>query len=89
MMREQIAPKFIVSLVELITSSIDAISAPAFSTSYLHPSQRIEGVASPEMISRHFRNTLAYIHAKKTSENPGRYDEVDIVGAFLKMGITR
>ncbi|KAI6137331.1 vacuolar protein sorting-associated protein 35 [Pisolithus sp. B1] len=84
-----IAPKYIVSLVELIASSIDAISSPAFSTSYLHPSQRIEGVASPEMITRHFHNTLSYIHAKKTSENPGRYDEVDVVGAILKMGITR
>jgi vacuolar protein sorting-associated protein 35 len=41
------------------------------------------------MITRHFRNTLAYIHAKKTVENPGQWDEVDVVGAFLKMGITR
>ncbi|KIM51553.1 hypothetical protein SCLCIDRAFT_18377 [Scleroderma citrinum Foug A] len=84
-----IAPKFVVSLVELITSSIDSISSPAYSTSYLHPSQRIEGVSSPETITRHFRNTLAYIHAKKTSENPGRYDEVEVVGAFLKMGLAR
>ncbi|KAG6328642.1 hypothetical protein ID866_10447, partial [Astraeus odoratus] len=60
-----IAPKFIVSLVELIASSIDSISSPAFSSSYLHPSQRIEGVASPDTITRHFRNILAYIHAKK------------------------
>jgi len=41
------------------------------------------------MITRHFRNTLAYIHAKKTAEDPGQWDEVDVVGAFLKMGITR
>ncbi|KAF8439372.1 vacuolar protein sorting-associated protein 35 [Boletus edulis BED1] len=84
-----VAPKFIVSLVELITSSIDTITSPASSSSYLHPSQRIEGVASPDMIQRHFRNTLQYIYAKKTGENPGRYDEVEVVGAFLKMGITR
>ncbi|KAH7884051.1 vacuolar protein sorting-associated protein 35 [Phlebopus sp. FC_14] len=84
-----IAPKFIVSLVELIASSIDTISSPSSSSSYLHPSQRIEGVASPEMITRHFRNTLSYIYSKKTSESPGRYDEVDIVGALLKMEITR
>ncbi|KIJ60581.1 hypothetical protein HYDPIDRAFT_117124 [Hydnomerulius pinastri MD-312] len=84
-----VAPKFIVSLVELITSSIDTISSPASSASYLHPSQRIEGVASPEMIQRHFRNTLQYIHSKKISESPGRYGEVEIIGAFLKMGITR
>ncbi|KAG8220725.1 vacuolar protein sorting-associated protein 35 [Butyriboletus roseoflavus] len=84
-----VAPKFIVSLVELITSSIDTITSPSSSSSYLHPSQRIEGVASPEMIQRHFRNTLQYIYSKKTSENPGRYEEVVVVGAFLKMGITR
>ncbi|KAI5992935.1 hypothetical protein EDD15DRAFT_956365 [Pisolithus albus] len=59
----------------------------AFSTSYLHPSQRIEGVASPQLIMRHFHNTLSYIHAKKTSEDSGWYDEVNVVGAFLKMGI--
>ncbi|KAG2337358.1 vacuolar protein sorting-associated protein 35 [Suillus weaverae] len=84
-----IAPKFIVSLVELIASSIDTITSPSSSSSYLHPSQRIEGVATPEVINRHFRNTLAYIHAKKTAENPGQWDEVEVVGAFLKMGITR
>ncbi|KAG2749135.1 Vps35-domain-containing protein [Suillus brevipes Sb2] len=84
-----IAPKFIVSLVELIASSIDTITSPSSSSSYLHPSQRIEGVATPEVITRHFRNTLAYIHAKKTAENPGQWDEVEVVGAFLKMGITR
>ncbi|KAG2361915.1 vacuolar protein sorting-associated protein 35 [Suillus spraguei] len=84
-----IAPKFIVSLVELIASSIDTITSPSLSPSYLHPSQRIEGVSTPEVITRHFRNTLAYIHAKKTAENPGQWDEVEVVGAFLKMGITR
>ena len=85
----QIAPKFIVSLVELITSSIDTITSPSSSASYLHPSQRVEGVASPEMIQRHFKNTLQYIYGKKTGENAGRYDDVEVVGAFLKMGITR
>ncbi|KAG1741778.1 vacuolar protein sorting-associated protein 35 [Suillus paluster] len=84
-----IAPKFIVSLVELIASSIDTITSPSSSSSYLHPSQRIEGVATPDMITRHFRNTLAYIHGKKTAENPGQWDEVEVVGAFLKMDITR
>lgn len=40
------------------------------------------------MIQRHFRNTLQYIHAKKNGEHSGRYDEVEVVGAFLKMGIS-
>lgn len=83
------------SLVELITSSIDNISSPD-----VHPSQRappglIEGVQTPEMISRHFRNTLYYIQTKKHAAASGeaganvRYEEVDVVGALLKMGIGR
>ena len=81
------------SLVELITSSIDNISSPD-----VHPTQRappglLEGVQTPDMISRHFRNTLYYIQSKKIaaagSEGGSRWDDVDVVGAMLKMGITR
>ncbi|KAG5634562.1 hypothetical protein H0H81_001525 [Sphagnurus paluster] len=90
-----VAPKFINSLVELITSSIDNISSPD-----VHPSQRappglIEGVQTPEMITRHFRNTLAYIQRRKNASFDGnasvdtRWDDVDVVGALLKMGIGR
>ena len=55
------------SLVELITSSIDSIASPD-----VHPSQRappglLEGVQTPEMITRHFRNTLVYIQTKKAA----------------------
>jgi vacuolar protein sorting-associated protein 35 len=82
------------SLVELITSSIDNISSPD-----VHPSQRappglLEGVQTPDMITRHFRNTLYYIQGKK-AEGSGdagireRWEEVDVVGALLKMGIGR
>jgi vacuolar protein sorting-associated protein 35 len=82
-------------LVELITSSIDNISSPD-----VHPSQRappglIEGVQTPEMITRHFRNTLTYIQRKKNVSVDGdvpvdtRWDDVDVVGAVLKMGISR
>ncbi|KDQ53008.1 hypothetical protein JAAARDRAFT_162246 [Jaapia argillacea MUCL 33604] len=85
-----ITPKFVNSLVELITSSIDNISSPD-----VHPSQRappglVEGVQTPEMISRHFRNTLMFIVGRKGGSGQGgsgRWDEVDIVGALLKMGI--
>jgi vacuolar protein sorting-associated protein 35 len=100
----QIAPKYINSLVELITSSIDSISSPE-----VHPSQRappglIEGVQTPEMITRHFRNTLSYIQRRKNAGATGvngevddvggghvdsRWDDVDVVGALLKMGIGR
>ncbi|EEB92849.1 hypothetical protein MPER_08579, partial [Moniliophthora perniciosa FA553] len=90
-----VAPKFVNSLVELITSSIDNISSPD-----VHPSQRappglIEGVQTPEMITRHFRNTLYYIQRRKnaaaegTSPNDSRWDDVEVVGAMLKMGIGR
>jgi len=90
-----VAPKFVNNLVELITSNIDGISSPE-----VHPSQRappglVEGVQTPEMITKHFRNTLVYIQRKKYAASEGiagvdpRWDEVDIVGALLKMGIGR
>jgi vacuolar protein sorting-associated protein 35 len=94
-----VAPKYVNSLVELITSSIDSISSPD-----VHPSQRappglIENVQTPEMITRHFRNTLYFIQTKKGAVGEGdasanananaRWDEVDVVGALLKMGIGR
>ncbi|KAI0825328.1 vacuolar protein sorting-associated protein 35 [Trametes gibbosa] len=92
-----VTPKFVNSLVELITASIDNIASPD-----VHPSQRappglLEGVQTPEMITRHFRNTLLYIQSKKASaaaaaEAQGdaaesRWDDVDVVGATIKMGI--
>ena len=89
----QVAPKFVNSLVELITSNIDNISSPD-----VHPSQRappglIEGVQTPEMITKHFRNTLVYIQRKKYAVSEGTadlcWDDVDVVGALLKMGIGR
>ncbi|PCH33169.1 vacuolar protein sorting-associated protein 35 [Wolfiporia cocos MD-104 SS10] len=89
-----VTPKFVNSLVDLITASIDNISSPD-----VHPSQRappglLDGVQTPEMITRHFRNTLIHIQSRKTAaaENPiaaARWDDVDVVGAMLKMGIGR
>ncbi|KAJ7596302.1 vacuolar protein sorting-associated protein 35 [Mycena floridula] len=88
-----VAPRFVNSLVELITSSIDKISSPD-----VHPSQRappglLEGVQAPEMITRHFRNTLYYIQRRKGAASEGgadsRWDDVDVVGAMLKLGIGR
>ncbi|KAF9446777.1 vacuolar protein sorting-associated protein 35 [Macrolepiota fuliginosa MF-IS2] len=91
-----VAPKFVNSLVELITSSIDNISSPD-----VHPSQRappglIEGVQTPEMITRHFRNTLVHIQRRKNATGEGvnpevdsKWDDVDVVGACLKMGVGR
>jgi len=47
------------------------------------------------MITKHFRNTLVYIQRRKYAASEGagavdsRWDEVDVVGALLKMGIGR
>ena len=88
-------PKFVNSLVELITSSIDSITSTDFHPASRAPPGLIEGVQTPDMITRHFRNTLFYIQAKKAAlsnplkaERPNpKWEEVDVVGACLKMNI--
>ncbi|KAL5495803.1 VPS35 [Sanghuangporus weigelae] len=83
-----VTPKFVNSLVDLITSSVDNVSSPDVHPSFRAPPGLIEGVQTPDMIVRHFRNTLLYIQNRKNS--PGadaRWDEVDVVGAMLKMGL--
>ncbi|GJJ13833.1 hypothetical protein Clacol_008090 [Clathrus columnatus] len=94
-----VTPKFVNSLVELITSSIDNISSPDIHPSARAPPGLIEGIQTPDMITRHFRNTLLYIQSRKDAlsnspEEAGekirqRWEEVDVVGATLKMGISR
>ncbi|KZV60603.1 vacuolar protein sorting-associated protein 35 [Peniophora sp. CONT] len=84
-----VTPKFVTHLVELVTSTIDTITAPdARPTAGL-----LEGVHTPDAIARHFRNTLVYISHKKALAEEGkaneRWNEVDIVGAVLKMGVGR
>jgi len=85
-----VVPKFVNSLVELIASSIDNISSPDIHPSVRAPSGLLEGVQTPDMIIRHFRNTLVYIRSKKQSgegpRSPG-WDDVDVVGASLKLGL--
>jgi len=83
-----VTPKFVNSLVELITSSIDSILAPDVHPSQHAPPGLIDGVQRPEMIARHFHNTLTYILARKNAEGAdARWEEVDVVGAALKMGL--
>ncbi|KDQ17518.1 hypothetical protein BOTBODRAFT_29698 [Botryobasidium botryosum FD-172 SS1] len=87
---KEVTPKYVNSLVELITSNIDLIS-----TSDVHPSSRappglIEGVHTADMIIAHFKNTLSYIRAKKEDQEEGStvpWDLIDVAGALLKMGI--
>jgi vacuolar protein sorting-associated protein 35 len=87
----EVMPKYINSLVELITSNIDSISSGDLHPSARAPPGLVEGVHTPDMIIRHFKNTLLYIQAKKENqeESPVDWDAIDIVGASLKMGIAR
>jgi len=91
----QVAPKFVNSLVELITSSIDDISSSDVHPSQCAPPSLIEDVQSPEMIQRHFRSTLVHIQRRKNVAegfNPeinSKWDKVDVASACLKMGIGR
>ena len=92
----QVAPKFVNSLVELITSGIDKIPS-----SDVYPCQRalpslISSVCTPEMIRRCFRNTLVHIQRRKNVAAEGvnpeinsNWNKVDVVSACLKMGIGR
>jgi vacuolar protein sorting-associated protein 35 len=90
---------FINKLVEIICEKIDDIYVDS-----IHPSQRtppglLENVQTPDMISKHFRNTVYYIQRKKelssgavgaaATASAERWDEVDVMGALVKMGLTR
>lgn len=82
---EAVTPKYINSLVELITSNIDSVH-----TSEVHPQSvgapgLVDGVNSPDMIVRvspgmarlggahvqHFRNTLTYIQTRQRQHADG------------------
>lgn len=90
-----VTPKFVNSLVELITSSIDNIASVEFHPASRAPPGLVEGVQTPDMITRHFRNTLYFIQSRKAAlanptndERPNaKWGEVDVVGALLKMNI--
>ncbi len=87
---QAVAPKFVNSLVEVICANIENISSPDIHPSVRAPSGLLEGVQTPELITKHFRNTLLHILSKKAAaEDAGGWSEVDIVGASLKMGLGR
>ncbi|KAL7414412.1 vacuolar protein sorting-associated protein 35 [Mrakia frigida] len=100
---ETVTVRFVNSLIGVITSEIDSIHGTD-----MHPSSSaspglVDGVHSPEMIVRHFRNTLVYIQSRKAAyaaqENVNgdesgedapkqvSWDAVDLAGAVLKMGL--
>ena len=72
----------------VITSWIDGVNSPD-----VHPSQRsppglTENVQTLDIILCHFRNTLLYIQTRKNAAGADPcWDEVDVVGAMLKMGL--
>ncbi|WWC99767.1 hypothetical protein V866_006672 [Kwoniella sp. B9012] len=64
---EAVTPKYVNSLVELITSNIDSVTN---GNGDVHPSSAgagglVEGVGEGEMIVKHFRNTLTYIQGRQ------------------------
>lgn len=89
---EAVTPKYINSLVELITSNIDLIHGN--DSHVASPPGLVDGVHTPDMIVRHFRNTLVYIQARKDApaeeEEDVRpeWEAVDVAGALVKMGLS-
>ncbi|WWC66334.1 uncharacterized protein I206_100235 [Kwoniella pini CBS 10737] len=64
---EAVTPKYVNSLVELITSNIDSVTNGSVD---VHPSSvgaggLVEGLGEGEMIIKHFRNTLTYIQGRQ------------------------
>ncbi|WWC86333.1 uncharacterized protein L201_001206 [Kwoniella dendrophila CBS 6074] len=73
---EAVTPKYVNSLVELITSNIDSVinlngnNQNQIGGGHHHPSSAgsgglVEGVNDGEMIIKHFRNTLTYIQGRQ------------------------
>lgn len=84
----EVTPKFVNSLVELISSNIENISNVDIHPTLRAPPGLIEGVQAPEMIQRHFRNTLAHIRTRKAASAPDSpWQQVSIVGALLKFNL--
>ncbi|BEI83699.1 hypothetical protein CcaverHIS002_0403030 [Cutaneotrichosporon cavernicola] len=100
---EAVTPKYINSLVELITSNIDAVHSTDVHPASASPPGLIDGINTPDMIVKHFTNTLRCIRNKQTLHAQRREPEdeedgeerplvvdwsaVDVVGGCLKMGI--
>ena len=61
------APKFINSLTEVITSWSDDVSSPDVQPSQCLPPGLVENVQTPDMILCHFQNTLLYIQTRKNA----------------------
>ncbi|CAE6481610.1 unnamed protein product [Rhizoctonia solani] len=81
---QEVTPKYINSLIELIASNVDTISAPDFHPTSRSPPGLVEGVHTADMILRHFKRTLLYIQSRK-DEGDAAWVPVDgVTGALLK-----
>ncbi|KAG0143168.1 hypothetical protein CROQUDRAFT_661665 [Cronartium quercuum f. sp. fusiforme G11] len=93
---EAVSTKHLNSLVELITSNLDSIQG-ADGVLVLNPSATnsglFEGVHTPDAVLAHFQNQLKYIQARKDiilngeGEGLAKFEEIDISGAMLKVGL--
>lgn len=72
---EAVTPKYINSLVELITSNIDAVHSTDVHPSSASPPGLVDGVNSPDLIVKHFKNTLRYIQSKQAQHAARGNDE--------------
>ncbi|KAF9507321.1 hypothetical protein BS47DRAFT_1377951 [Hydnum rufescens UP504] len=85
---EEVTSKYVNTIIELIVNQIDIASSPDLHPTARAPPGLIEGVQAPEMIIRHFRNTLDYIQGKKDdAQNRRKWATIDVAGALLKMGM--
>lgn len=99
---ETITPKHINSLVELITSNIDNLGNADSHASHA-PAGVVDTALQPELVTQHFRATLAYLSARRetavstdgsrsaeeadSSSMADSFAELDLVGSLLKMGV--
>lgn len=76
------------TILELIVNQIDVASSPDLHPTARAPPGLIEGVQAPDMITRHFINTLEYIQRRKLEGlDSVRWMSIDISGALEKMGM--
>lgn len=93
---KEVTARYVNSLVELITSNIDSVAGSDVNPSARAPPGLIEGVHTPNMITRHFKNTLFHIQSRidalgpnDRTENDADWSQIDIAGALLKMGLAQ
>ncbi|MBW0509769.1 hypothetical protein O181_049484 [Austropuccinia psidii MF-1] len=95
---EAVSTKHLNSLIELITSNLDSIQGadgiliPNPNSSTVNAGL-FEGTHTPESIIQHFKNQLKYVQARKEiilngeGEGLAKFEEIDIMGAMMKVGL--